>query len=164
MNDMADRLAIMHVLGLYARGIDRCDLATLQSVWAEGAVADFGGGEGDARGWAAATVAALAGMLRTQHLLGQMLIELDGDSATAETWCHAYHEVPGPDGPVEVVVGGRYLDRLVRTADGWRIGHRRYVMDWNRNLPSTAQWAGPLYDQLRRVGARAPDDALYTGE
>lgn len=163
MNATEDRLAIMHVLGLYARGVDRCDLATLQSVWAQGATADFGSGPGDARAWAEATVAALGGMLRTQHLLGQMLIEVEGDTGTAETYCHAYHEVPGPDGPVEIVVGGRYLDRLVRTPQGWRIAHRRYVMDWNRNLASTAQWHGPLYDQLDRLGARSPDDALYTG-
>jgi hypothetical protein len=163
MTSTDDRLDIMAVLARYARGIDRCHLPTLEGVWAAGAVADFGSGETDARVWSQSTVAALGAMLRTQHLLGQMLIEVDGDTASAETYCHAYHEVAGPDGPIEIVVGGRYLDRLVRTTAGWRIAHRRYVMDWNRNLPSTAAWAGPLYDQLQRVGARAPDDALFTG-
>lgn len=160
----ADTLAIMDVLARYARGIDRCDLATLNGVWAEGATADFGNGSGDARAWSAATVEALRGMLRTQHMLGQMLIEIDGDSASAETYCQAYHEVETPDGRIEMVVGGRYLDALARTSHGWRITHRGYVMDWNRNMPSTAVWDGPLYGTLARVGQRAPFDALYTGQ
>ena len=164
MTDPADTLAIMDVLARYARGIDRCDLDTLNGVWAEAATADFGNGSGDARAWSAATVAALGGMLRTQHMLGQMLIEIDANSATAETYCHAYHEIETPDGRIEMVVGGRYLDSFARTPLGWRITHRRYVMDWNRNTASTAQWGGPLYGTLARIGQRAPDDALYTGQ
>lgn len=164
MSSTEDRLAIMDLLARYARGIDRCDLETLNGIWAEGATVDFGNGAADAPGWCQATVAALSGMLRTQHMLGQMLIELDGDTAEAETYCQAYHEVAGPDGPYEMLVGGRYLDRLVRTPEGWRIAYRRYVMDWNSNQASTAQWDGPLYGSLLRRGRRAPDDALYTGK
>jgi hypothetical protein len=159
----ADRLAIQDVLCRYARGIDRCDIDVLRGVWWSGARADYGNGEVDAVDWSGDVVIALAAMRRTQHFLGNMLIDLDGDQATAETYCRAYHEVDGADGPIEMEVGGRYLDRLERRGGEWRIAHRRYVHDWNRNTASTAAWSGPMYGNLKRVGARRPDDPSYTG-
>lgn len=161
--ELADRLAIMDVLSRYARGIDRCDLAVLRDVWWPEAVADYGMGEVNAIAWSDGVVPALAAMRRTQHFLGNMLIDIDGAAATAETYCRAWHEVDTPAGPEEKEVGGRYLDRLEKRNGDWRIVHRRYVMDWNRNVPSTLQWDGPLYGTLTRRGGRLPDDPLYTG-
>lgn len=160
---VADELAIRAVLTRYARGIDRCDEAVLRSVWWPEANADYGQGEINAGDWSESVVQALATMRRTQHFLGNMLIELDGERATAETYCRAYHEVDGANGPQEMEVGGRYLDRLEKRGEEWRIAHRRYVHDWNRNMASTAAWDGPLYGALTRVGARAPHDPSYTG-
>ncbi len=158
----ADRLAIMDVLCRYARGIDRCDLDTLLGVWWPGATADFGQGIGDAAEWSTATVAALKAMLRTQHMLGNMIIDITGDRADSETYCRAYHEAETFDGRVEIVVGGRYLDVLEKRGGAWRILTRRYVMDWNTNTPSTARWDEGLYATLTRRGGRFPDDPLYT--
>lgn len=160
---IADRLAIADVMARYTRGIDRCDLAALQSVWWPGATADYGDGVVDALAWSETTVAALAALTRTQHFIGNLLVDIDGDSATAECYCRAYHEAAGPDGPTEFEVAGRYLDQLERRDGEWRIAHRRYVMDWNRNGPSTAQWDDGLYARLTRRGARFPADPLYTG-
>lgn len=167
MNDLlratADRLAIMDLLARYARGIDRCDLAVLEAVWWPGATADYGDGPGDALDWSRQVVVALRGMRRTQHFLGNMIIDLDGEAADAETYCRAWHEVDGPDGPLEMEVGGRYLDRMDKRGGEWRIARRRYVHDWNRNGPSTAEWQAGLYAGLKRTGGRVPDDPLYTG-
>ena len=160
---LADRLAIQDLLCRYARGIDRCDLAVLGAVWWPQATVDYGSGVSDAAEWSANVIGALGAMRRTQHFLGNMVIELDGDRATAETYCRAYHEVDGEARPEEMEVGGRYLDQLEKRSDEWRIVHRRYVLDWNRNTASTALWDGPLYAGLQRRGARAPDDPLYTG-
>ncbi len=41
----------------------------------------------------------------------------------------------------EMVVAGRYLNRLEHRDSEWRIAERLYVMDWNRNIASTRQWA-----------------------
>ncbi|MFW2851831.1 nuclear transport factor 2 family protein [Sphingomonas sp. TX0543] len=164
MSLLADRLAIQDVLCRYARGIDRCDEAVLRAVWWPGAQADYGNGFMDAGDWSGGVVKALGAMRRTQHFLGNMLIEIDGDRATAETYCRAYHEVDGAERPEEMEVGGRYLDRLEKRGGEWRIAHRRYVHDWNRNTPSTASWDGPLYGGLSRIGARAPHDPSYTGD
>lgn len=160
---VADRLAIMDVLNRYARGIDRCDLPVLQSVWWPEALVDYGTGEVSALVWSGRVIPALATMRRTQHFLGNMLIDIDGANSTAETYCRAWHEVDSPEGPQEMEVGGRYLDRLERRGDEWRLAHRRYVLDWSRNGPSTAQWDGPLYGTLTRHGQRMPHDPFYTG-
>jgi 3-phenylpropionate/cinnamic acid dioxygenase small subunit len=153
---------IADVLTRYSRGIDRCDLDTLSAVFWPDATADYGSGRQNAQEWARATVAALKGMHRTQHAISNMLIDVDGDTARAETYCQAYHEIDGKDGRIEMVVGGRYLDRLERRDGAWRIAERAYVMDWNRNIPSTSQWDEGIYAGLKRRGGRLPDDPLKT--
>lgn len=161
---VADQLAIQRVLNCYARGIDRCDAALLQRVWWPGCQVDYGSGEIDAHAWSAEIVVALAAMLRTQHFLGNILIEVEQDRATVETYCRAYHEVEGESGRIDMEVGGRYLDRLEKRNGEWRIAHRRYVLDWNSNRPSTSMWDDGMYQNLTRRGARKPDDPIYTGE
>jgi hypothetical protein len=163
LRPLADRLAIADVLTLYCRGIDRCDLETLQACFWPDATAQYGAEAQNAHDWAGATLAALRAMPRTFHSISNMLITARGDRAEAETYCTAYHEVSTPDGLMEMVVGGRYLDRLERRGDAWRISRRVYVMDWNRNVPSTAQWDRGIYAGLVSRGARRPDDPLYAG-
>ena len=38
------------------------------------------------------------------------------------------------------MVGGRYLDSHACRDGTWRLTHRKYVMDWNTNRPSTSNW------------------------
>jgi hypothetical protein len=158
---LADRLAIAEVLTLYSRGIDRCDLETLTGTFWPDATAQYGAQAQNAHTWAAATVAALKTMHRTFHSLSNMLITVEGETARAETYCTAYHEISGADGLVEMVVGGRYLDALEKRGGSWRILKRLYVMDWNRNVPSSAEWETGIYAGLPNRGARKPDDPLY---
>lgn len=161
LNRLASRLAIQDVLTRYSRGVDRCDLETLKSAFWEDAEVQYGDAVEGAHRWAEALVVALKGMARTSHALSNMLIDVDGEHATAETYCTAYHEVSTPNGMHEMIVGGRYLDRLERRADVWRISSRLYVMDWNRNGPSTAVWDEGMYATLTNRGTRWPDDFSY---
>ena len=159
---LADRLAIADTLTLYSRGIDRCDLEILQAVFWPDATAKYGAVAQNAHAWAVATVTALKGMERTFHSLSNMLITVEGDHARAETYCTAWHWLTGPDGPTEMVVGGRYLDHLEKRDGEWRITRRLYVMDWNRNVASTAIWDAGIYTGLVNRGARKPDDPSYS--
>ncbi len=166
--DLAQAIArgkIADVLTRYCRGIDRCEIDTLTAVFWPEASCDYGSGAQNAVNWAKATVAALKGMLRTMHSVSNMIIDIEGggggDRARAETYCEAYHELAGPDGRREMIVGGRYLDRLERRAGAWRIAERLYVMDWNRNAPSSCEWDTGIYASLKTRGARWPDDPLH---
>lgn len=160
IEEMIARQKITDVLTRYARGIDRCDIDTLLSVFWPEAKADYGAGAQLAAAWCRGTLEALKGMLRTQHAISNLLIVIDGAEAHAETYCQAYHELEGPAGRREMVVGGRYLDRLERRGGEWRIAQRTYVMDWNRNTPSTSQWDEGIYAGLKIRGGRWPDDPL----
>ncbi|HKY82391.1 MAG TPA: nuclear transport factor 2 family protein [Sphingobium sp.] len=155
---VADRQEITTLLHLYARGIDRCDETTLLSVWADGAEADYGSGWEDARAWCLGVLDRLRPMAATMHALSNIIIEVDGDQARAETYCQAYHLLPGRE---RMIVGGRYLDVLERTAQGWKIRRRRYVMDWNETEPSTAMFGEGRFARFTSLGGRYPDDPLY---
>lgn len=161
LSQLADRLAIEEVLARYCRGIDRCDAQELARVFTEDAVIDFGDGPKLRDETIAELMEGLGAMRLTQHNIGNFLCEIEGDRARAETYCVAYHFLPSEEGEVELVVGGRYLDRLVRISGQWRIAGRLYVMDWNRQSPSTMQTQGGLFDTLLRRGARHPDDPSY---
>lgn len=161
LSRLASRLAIQDVLTRYSRGVDRCDLETLKSAFWQDAEVQYGADVEGAHRWAEGLVLALKGMARTSHALSNMLIDVDGDRATAETYCTAYHEVSTPTGMNEMIVGGRYLDQLEKRGEMWRIRSRLYMMDWNRNGPSTAIWDEGMYATLTNRGARWPDDFSY---
>lgn len=158
---ITDRLAIGEVLARYCRGIDRCDSGELRRVFAPDARIDYGAGPQLRDGAIDQLLAALRAMRMTQHSIANALIEIDGDVAKAETYVTAVHIVGMPGQWIEMVVGGRYLDRLSRTPGSWQIVERLYVMDWNRQGPSSIQDSGGLYDTLQRRGGRWPDDPSY---
>lgn len=158
LQTVLDRIEINDLLVRYARAVDRCDAALFAQVWAPGAVVDYGSGETDAAAWSDDLVMRLRQMDRTQHQISNSLVDLHGDAATAETMCTAYHRFTEAGTPLRMVVGGRYLDRLVRTGSGWRIAARRYVMDWNETEPSTMQAGEGRFARFTTLGARAPLD------
>ena len=80
----------------------------------------------------------------TQHFMGNHECRVDGDTATAETYCLAVHQNldPDADGGTRPASALRYIDRLVRTEAGWRIEHRRAVRDIALAVPprAVAMW------------------------
>jgi len=163
MRRLADRLAIDEVLARYCRGIDRCDRDELERVFTTDARIDYGDGPKQRDETINGLMAGLRAMQLTQHNIGNVICEIEGQCARAETYCVALHILPGSEpgkgsGEIEMVVGGRYLDTLVKRAGEWRIAERLYIMDWNREGPATMIEAGGLYDTLARRGSRAPDD------
>jgi len=123
-----DERAITAVLLRYATGIDRRDWPLFATCFA----ADF---EGDYPGfglWRGAheitdfMQQAHAPLGPTLHRLSNFVIAGDGTSATARSYVDALLMPATADGAVHRAAGW-YDDRLVRTADGWRISRRRFV-------------------------------------
>ena len=79
-------------------------------------------------------------MRDTQHLVGNIEVQVSGDSATAESYVYAHHTIAAGDQLVELIVGGRYLDRFTQRDGLWRIAHRTELLDWGRNVPITERW------------------------
>ena len=155
------RLDIAELLARYCRGIDRCDAAELDRVFADDASLDYGSGAQGKAATCAGLLAAVGAMRLTQHAIGNIIIEFEGSRARAETYCVALHSLGEPGSETEMTVGGRYLDTLELRAEEWRIVERLYVMDWNRQGPATMRVEGGLYDVLQRRGGRKPADPLY---
>lgn len=162
LQELHDRQAIQHTLVTYCRGIDRCDMETLKSVYWPEATDDHGSFNGNAHEFCEYVIPALKQMRQTMHLISNVYIELEGDRAKAETYCVAYHHLDGEDGVQDMIVGGRYLDLFEKRSSKWKILKRVYVMDWNQNMTTTAEWEAGLFGQLKTRGKRFPEDPWYS--
>jgi 3-phenylpropionate/cinnamic acid dioxygenase small subunit len=90
-----------------------------------------------------AHMAPLADVIVTQHVVGSIAIELDGDGATAQSYTVVHFVRPDAGGHEVVHRGLRYDDRLVRTAAGWRIYERMHRVLWSTIDPT--EWPVPKY-------------------
>ena len=160
LEEVADRLAILDVLAKHSRGVDRADAEVLKSTYWPDAQVAYGGFNGLAHEFCDYLPGAIKRYARTQHSISNTAIEFSGDEARVETYVTAYHylEVDGDQG-TEMTYLGRYMDRMQKRGDVWKIIHRQVVMDWNQNVDTTAVWEGPTFSGLAR-GARAPDDPV----
>ena len=73
-----------------------------------------------------------------RHTVSNVLVDLDApDRARVESYHLAHHRLDLADGPHDVLIGGRYLDRCVVHEGQWRLAHRSVVYDWSRSAPPT---------------------------
>jgi len=160
---LEDREAIRDCLYRYARGMDRCDEEMLRSAYWEDAVDNhlaFAGTREQLIAWALPIV---RGMDQGQHIIGNILIRIDGDLADAESYFYGFHRIPGPDGIARDAVGsGRYLDRFEKRNDEWRILKRVVVTDWFREYQDSADWSKGFMGMQIDPGRRRPEDLSYT--
>ena len=70
-------------------------------------------------------------------------VAIDGDAATCRCYFQAQHVRHGTEGGDNFIIAGRYEDRLVRTAGGWRIEHRVLTVDWTEGNPSVVRRPRP---------------------
>lgn len=133
LQELTDRLDIAEVLARYCVALDTRDWDLLQQVFAADAACDYGsvGSPQGIPAIAAAIRGTIGDLDATQHLTGNVLVDLDGDRATASCYLLSQHVRRGQEGGEEYLIGGRYHDELVRTPDGWRIRTRRLDRMWS---------------------------------
>lgn len=157
--ELSDRLAIQDLIARYCRGIDRADYALVRSVYASDGVdhhTGFSGSADDFVAWVEKRSARLTG---TMHNIGTHTATITANTAIAETYGTAHHwGDPHDDPTVNFTSGFRYLDRLRREKDGWRIVERFAVREWTRSDPG--QLRVPEGQGFR--GHRGPEDPLFT--
>jgi SnoaL-like domain len=82
--------------------------------------------------------AALRNYEATTHFNGQHTVTLDGDRATGETYCLAYHLWTSDEQRTLMIMSIRYLDAFVRRDGQWLFAERRLITDWtDRRLSET---------------------------
>jgi hypothetical protein len=130
---LLDRQEILDLMYRYGMAVDRRDEALYRSVFTPDARIDYTDSGGIADGldavvaWLLDVLAPFAGL---QHNMTNHFVDLDGDAARACTYFVAHHTVPEGTKETVLTVGGFYQDRLVRTADGWRIAERVELGVW----------------------------------
>ena len=122
----ADKAEIAEVLIRYATGIDFKDWKLFRTCWTGEVDIDYGdlGKFTDADAFTELMKQIHDGMGQTYHRISNIVVDLDGDRATARSYVRAVlMAVPG-DANSWIDALGHYDDELTRTPDGWRIRKR----------------------------------------
>ena len=144
--ELFDRLEIRRVVDEYARCADRIDNVGLAELFApDGVLRIFERGNPEpvrqrvGRAEISEAIKALSRYEVTLHLVGNHYVVLDGDLATAETYCRACHIRPVEGGDADArenyVMNIRYLDNFVRLPEGWRIAQRELQVEFTEVVP-----------------------------
>ncbi|MEJ8568578.1 nuclear transport factor 2 family protein [Elongatibacter sediminis] len=144
----ADRLQVLwderdirSVLLRYATALDQRDWSMLSSCFVPEASAEYET-IGLLEGYPAIESicrTALQPMSVTQHLIGNIAIQVDGDEATSSCYLHAQHVRPDTPGGDSNIIAGEYVDEWTRTPEGWRIRHRKLRVLWTFGNPEIHQ-------------------------
>jgi hypothetical protein len=121
-----DRQAILDCLTRFARGMDRFDRALMLSAFHPGATCDYGPYVGGPDGLCDWNDAIRPTVACTHHHLTNHSCEVSGTVAHAETYL--IYNAHRHDGSVWQA-NGRYIDRLERREDEWRIATRYCVIE-----------------------------------
>ena len=128
---LEDHRAIIELTAVYCFALDEKDFETLRDVFLPEATAQLGSSSQDGID---EIIGRISGTLDrfdgSQHIVSTHQVAIDGDTATCRCYLYAQHMRPAGEEPPLLTVGGRYDDRLVRTADGWRIAHRTLTSLW----------------------------------
>jgi hypothetical protein len=162
MNDRLETLLakqdIYELACTYSRGLDRLDVKLLLSVFFEDGWCEYGFSNCSPREFVDFAITALQGHEANQHMIGNVLIEVDGNEAFGEVYFQAYHKVKTDTGFDDIIIAGRYLDRYEKRNDVWKMAYRSERVDWSRTEPSRDSYFELAPDGLR--GGRQ-DDAVY---
>jgi hypothetical protein len=143
LDELLAKQEIHDVMMRYCRGVNRLDPDLVRSCFHPDAYEDHGAFKGSAVDFSAAfTPERFTAFKSMFHLVGNQLVELDGDRAAHEAYfvgSHRYDDDSGQE--MDVFFGGRYLSVFERRDRGpWLIARRMVVHDWSRMDPVTP-WA-----------------------
>lgn len=135
---LLDKAELHDLVYTFARALDRMDETLLRSVCHATATFDLGPGvfQGSISDYVPWVLGVLGQARMTQHMIGQVLVHLDGDEATVESYAHIHFRSDKPTGREDLFLGVRYLDKCERRPAGragvFKIAHRKQVIDWVR--------------------------------
>jgi hypothetical protein len=147
VQQLVDKDTIVDLVHRYSFYFDHLRFDDVASLFTEDCVIDYGRGIAPLIKSRAALLEVLAkaegtGFLGTSHHNANVWITFSGpDSADVATSLYAWHHVPHGPNPR---VWGYYYDKVVRTAEGWRISYRQlrvggqenFDIDWIPLVPS----------------------------
>ena len=159
IEEVAARLAILEILNLHSRGIDRREAAWLKSAYWPDAVVDYGSYKGEAHTFADILVAVGGTTLDSRRTEpGDLFFALRGQTAKPDSSIPAHHLLVG--GREDLYYSGRYLDVLDCRDGCWKLSSRTVVMDWSRRLEVEDERTTKAFVDLAK-GTNDAEDPLH---
>lgn len=125
LDDLVAERDIYRALTRFARAMDARDWAALDAIVVEDATADIGTGPLQGR---AELIAHMRAFLDdcgpTQHMLGNVLVEVEGDRATSNAYVRDMHIGAGDKAHLTFSTLGEYEDQWRKVDGVWRMNHR----------------------------------------
>jgi hypothetical protein len=162
LQEMLDEFQLRKLVHSYCRAVDRGDVATLRQLYHHDATDAHGAfSTGSAEDFLAEIAASRPYIRSMQHHVTTVNFAISGDNADGEIYTIATHTFIAGDRDVEVLIGGRYLDRYEKRDGTWKFIERAIVTDWARvNDPSLVDLSHPITrDTLK--GSPDADDPSY---
>ncbi len=137
---MSDRDAIIDLAVAYTWALDTKRIDELRDIFLPEATASLRGVECQG---VDAIIDRIGGAIlrldRTQHLVGNHQVTVDGDRGTHRCHLQSQHVKEGTEGGDNFIVGGYYEDQVVRIPGGWRIAHRVMQQTWTEGNPAVTR-------------------------
>lgn len=136
--ELLAKQAIRDQLSRYCRGLDRMDKEMAYAVFHEKSRAHyFDIYQGTGRGFVDWVWEAHVAMERHSHQITNVLVEVDGERATSESYVIvALWTNPAEDGSqLQIESRGRYLDRWSLRDGHWAIDERLHIVDLQTSAP-----------------------------
>ena len=160
LNEMFDEFELKKVVHRFARGLDRADKDIIHSCFHPDGTDDHGIFQGSASEFCDWVMEQLKKYRATQHIVSTQNAEINGDKAVCESYFYAHHLMDGPNGGVEIISSGRYVDAMEKRDGVWKIKHRQAVFDWTRVGPEASAPPNPSSHLMAR-GMRGEGDKSY---
>ncbi|HET6731930.1 nuclear transport factor 2 family protein [Mycobacterium sp.] len=159
LQEMLDEFQLRKLVHGYCRAVDRGDLATLRELYhhdAEDAHGAFSTGSVD--DFLSELAAARPYIRSMQHHITTVNFAISGDKAEGEIYTIATHTFSAGDRDVDVVVGGRYLDKYEKRDSTWKFIERTIVTDTAHvNDPSSVDLSHPITRDTMKGSPDAED-------
>lgn len=166
LREMLDEHQLHKLVHRYCRAVDRGDVAELRRLYHHDAQDSHGSfSRGTAHEFIDQIAAARPFIRSMQHHVTTTTFAVDGDVAEGEVYTVATHTFAAGDRDVDVIVGGRYLDRYERREGVWKFVERAIVTDWAQvNDPSRTDLSHPVTRDTPTgsMGADDPSFAFFT--
>ena len=140
LQEISDRFEIQDMLYDYADIIDQQTFDKLESIFTEDAFIDYsvyGGAKGSRTEIIAFLKEAMTIFPNTHHMNANIQIKIEGDTGTGRVMCFNPQEMDLGESTHTFMLGLWYVDKYVRTDQGWRINERIEEKCWKFNVPDS---------------------------
>lgn len=148
--------AIRDLHARYMRAQDRLDEEMHLSCFWPDSTTDYGIFQGSGEEFVRFAQDLLKTHQANHHLIGQSLIEVEGDVAFGEVYYFAFHRIEAEGAPQDMIISGRYVDRYERRGGEWKFAHRSELVDWARMEPAADGFLADMTGMV--MGARGDAD------